>query len=192
MGFEHLLSDVGQEEREPQRSEIIGILKKTQFFNDLDEEELDAVSKCIVEKSFRAGEVIIAEGIPGENFYLVKKGKVSVEKKSGDRSMPLARLADGECFGELSLIDNSPTSATVRAVEDSDLMLIGRLDLNVLLNWNTILAAKMWRAFTEMLSLRIRDSNERLLDVVQKVRDIPEERLSRDLITRTLGIGEEG
>ena len=78
--------------------------------------------------------------------------------------MILAELEPGKAVGEMSLIDSYPTSATVIAVEESDLIAVGRLDLNVLLNWNPILAAKMWRSFTRMLSERLRGMNEQMLE----------------------------
>jgi CRP-like cAMP-binding protein len=144
--------------------ETLSILKATQLFKELDEEELDAVAKCVAELHYEPGEVVIQEKTPGQALYLVKQGKVKVEKETQGKHILLAELGPGQAFGEMSLIDSIPTSASVTAVDAADLLAIGRLDLNVLLNWNTILAAKMWRSFTEMLSIRLRDMNERLLE----------------------------
>jgi CRP-like cAMP-binding protein len=142
---------------------VMTMLKETPFFSTLDETELDAVAKCVVSKSHPAGSVIIKEGALGECLYLVRSGLVRVEKDRGGRTIKLAELGEGAAFGEMSLIDSAPTSATVTAVEPSELLEIGRLDLNVLLNWNPILASKMWRSFSRMFSERLRDMNERMV-----------------------------
>jgi CRP/FNR family cyclic AMP-dependent transcriptional regulator len=143
--------------------DYVGILRETPLFKSLDDEELAAVAKCIRAESFDANAVVIKEETPGESLFVVSSGKLRVEKQDGDTSLVLAELGPGTAFGEMSLISSFPTSATVVAVEKSELMSIGRLDLNVLLSWNPILAAKMWRSFTEMLSNRLRDMNERML-----------------------------
>jgi CRP-like cAMP-binding protein len=191
MDFDHLLADAKKEESRP-RSEILTVIKATEFFKNLGAEELDAVSKCIIEKTFRAGEILIAEGTPGEYFFLVKRGKVAVEKMTAAGPVMLARLSSGQCFGEMSLIENYPTSATVSALEDSEILMIGRLDLNVLLNWNTVLAAKMWKAFTEMLSQRIRVMNEKLLDAIQDGKGAASAKQSCEIIERAIGIEKAG
>lgn len=141
------------------------LLQGTDIFAKLSPSELAAVARCVVERDAKAGEVLIREGEPGDSLFLIRAGAVVVEKAvAGERTVVLAQLSAGAVFGEMSLIDNFPTSAMVRAVEDSSFLLIGRLDLNVLLTWDTVLASKMWRSFTEMLCYRVRASNERLLE----------------------------
>ena len=151
--------------------DTIAMLRETPLFRHLEADELEAVAKCVREDSFQAGQTIIEEGAPGQALYIVRRGKVRVEKQAQDKKLTLAELGEGQAFGEMSLIDSFPTSASVVAVEPSELASIGRLDLNVLLNWDTILAAKMWRSFTEMLSVRLREMNDRMLSRYGEVLD---------------------
>jgi CRP/FNR family cyclic AMP-dependent transcriptional regulator len=144
--------------------DTLTILRGIPLFNDLTQDELEAVAKCIENRHYESGETVIQEQTPGEALFLVKSGKVRVEKHSGGKKVVLAELGPGKAVGEMSLIDSSPTSACVIAVEASDLLALGRLDLDVLLNWNPILAAKMWHSFTQMLSERLRDMNEKMLE----------------------------
>jgi CRP-like cAMP-binding protein len=141
----------------------VDLLRATELFAKLTAEELDSVARCVAERDVAPGEVLIREDQPGQSLFLLRHGKVAVEKTLAGRTIRLAELGPGAVFGEMSLIDNFPTSASVVAVEPCSLLLIGRLDLNVLLNWDTVLAAKMWRSFTEMLCYRLRSTNERLL-----------------------------
>ena len=142
----------------------IELLRGTQIFSKLSDEELQAVTRCVSERTAAAGEILIREGQPGESLFLIRKGKVVVTRSIGPRRVVLADLGPGAVFGEMSLIDNFPTSASVTAEEPSSFLLIGRLDLNVLLTWDTVLASKMWRSFTEMLCYRLRATNEKLLE----------------------------
>jgi CRP/FNR family transcriptional regulator len=144
-------------------SVALKVLRESALFKSLDDDELDAVARCIVDVNVPAGAVVIHEGTPGENLYIVRSGRLKVEKEVDGKRLVLGELSPGTAFGEMSLIATVPTSATVSAVDDSRLLAIGRLDLNVLLNWNPILAAKMWRSFTEMLAMRLRDMNDRML-----------------------------
>ena len=138
------------------------ILKQVEIFEGLDDEQLDAVTKCVVEHEVGSGEEIIAEGTPGEALHVITSGRVQVVKGEGDGAVVLSELGAGACFGEMSLLDAVPTSATVLALEDTALLSIGRLDLEVLLNWDTILASRMWRSFALQMSQRLREANEKL------------------------------
>ena len=143
--------------------DLNAVLKATDLFSDLEPHELEAVAKCVTEREVAAEETVITEGASGDSLFLVLEGRVKIEKDADGKKLQLAELGEGAVFGEMSLIDAIPTSATVTALEATKLLAIGRLDLNVLLNWDTILASKMWRRFTLLLSQRLRDTNDRVL-----------------------------
>jgi CRP/FNR family cyclic AMP-dependent transcriptional regulator len=145
-------------------SVALKVLRDSALFGGLDDTELEAVARTVVDVAVPAGGVVIHEGAPGENLYLVRSGRLKVEKDADGRRLLLGELGPGSAFGEMSLIHSVPTSATVTAVDESRLLAIGRLDLDVLLNWNPILASKMWRSFTQLLATRLRDMNERMVD----------------------------
>lgn len=69
---------------------------------------------------FRAGETIISEGEPGGTAYLIKSGSVKVVVGKGKSARNVAELASGDVFGEMSLIDSGPRSATVQAMTDTE------------------------------------------------------------------------
>lgn len=139
------------------------LLKNIEIFAEMSEEELAAVGKCVSEATVPAGKTVIAEDETGEALYLIREGKVHVLKSVGESEVQIAELEKGAAFGEMSLLDDFPSSATVRTAEDSVFLTIGRLDLNVLLSWDTVLAAKMWRSFARMLSGRLRDANDKII-----------------------------
>jgi CRP-like cAMP-binding protein len=76
------------------------------------------------EISVKAGSLLFKEGDSSREVYIVKEGQFSVSQRRGSQQVELARLSDRAVFGEMSLLDNQPRSATVRAVTDSRVMVI--------------------------------------------------------------------
>ena len=81
-----------------------------------------------VRKKFIKGEVIIAEGTEGKTLFMIRSGKIEVSKQSKEGPVRLATLGPNEVFGEMSLIDErfSKRTATVRALEDTEVMILDR------------------------------------------------------------------
>jgi CRP/FNR family cyclic AMP-dependent transcriptional regulator len=70
--------------------------------------------------NFRRGETIISEGAVGDTAYLIKEGSVRVSVGGGSTDRRITELTAGEVFGEMSLIDPGPRSATVTALADTE------------------------------------------------------------------------
>ncbi len=85
---------------------------------------------------FKKGATIIHEGTAGSNAYLIMSGSVQVSKQVGDEPLVLSRLAKGNIFGEMSLVDDKPRSATVVALEDTDVRVITRERFETMLEQN--------------------------------------------------------
>jgi len=143
---------------------IIDFLKNVEIFKGLNDDELFEISRSVTELSVPPNYCVIEEGTPGDSLYIIKKGKVIVEKEKNGRQTVLAELGPPRFFGEMSLIDEYPHSARVRALEDCQFYTINRLDLEIILNWNTVLGFKLWRAFSRVLSERLRTTNERIFE----------------------------
>jgi len=70
--------------------------------------------------SFRAGDTILSEGDVGDSAYLITTGSVEVIVGKGDKARRVGTLGVSELFGEMSLIDPGPRSATVKALSDTE------------------------------------------------------------------------
>jgi len=107
---------------------------------------------------------IIREGSPGEFVYILVAGRVAVIKETpGSAGQVLATLEPGQSFGEMSLVENSPCSASVRALEECTLLRISQADF-----WKMPgVSAKLYKNIAGLLSSRLRHSNE-LLSMVMK------------------------
>lgn len=78
------------------------------------------------EKQLNTGEVIFKDGDPGDEMYLIKSGKIRISKPAGEVEKTLAVLKEGDFFGEMSVIDGSPRSATATAIEPAELVIFDR------------------------------------------------------------------
>jgi hypothetical protein len=102
----------------------------------------------------RANDILFVEGDPGDRMYIVRAGKVRVLKRSGQQIQVLSELGPGSFFGEMSLLDNSPRSATVQALEDSELAVVDQEALE-----QTLRSQPSWlSALLRVLTSRLRDT----------------------------------
>lgn len=138
-------------------------LQKTPLFSALDEEAALALQKSMVPQSIKRGNTLFHEGDAGDRLYVVTEGKIKLSHASGDgRESVLMVLGPGDMFGELSLFDPGPRTATAVAVTDSQVLGLGNTDLNPWLVGRPEVAQKLLQA----LAHRLRRTNETMSDLV--------------------------
>jgi CRP-like cAMP-binding protein len=115
------------------------------------------------EARLRRGEVLFHEGDPGDKLYVVTDGKVKLGRSSSDgRENLLAILGPGQMFGELSLFDPGPRSATVTAVTDCTFSSLSHEDMLRWLEGRPAVA----RGLLAQLAERLRRTNDVVADLV--------------------------
>ncbi len=82
--------------------------------------------ETIFSRRYQGGEVIFRTGDRGRNAYIIEKGRVEVSIERAGEMVIIAELGIGEIFGEMSMIDDAPRSATVTALEDTEVVVIQR------------------------------------------------------------------
>ena len=106
------------------------VLRQAPLFSALDDEAATALRASMGETRLRRGDVLFHEGDSGDKLYIVTDGKVKLGRTSADgRENLLAILGPGQMFGELSLFDPGPRSATVTAVTDTAFASLSHDDL---------------------------------------------------------------
>jgi predicted acylesterase/phospholipase RssA/CRP-like cAMP-binding protein len=98
-----------------------------------------------------AGDVIIAEGEPGDGLFVVASGRVQVSVAAGGTDRVLHELGRGAVVGEIALLSDRPRSATVQAVRDSDLLLLRVSSFNSLVARSPAVLGEMARLLVERL-----------------------------------------
>ena len=133
--------------------EKVLFLKSIDLFRTLPGEELAQIAEIAEEMPISSGGLVFGEGEPGDALYIVVEGKVRVHK--GDRH--LAELGERECFGEMSVLDSEPRSASVSAIGETLLLKIGREEFRDILAERPEISVGIMK----VLSRRLRDANVR-------------------------------
>ena len=168
-----LLRALYGEERKPlttqrKKREDLELISQIPLFSELGPLELGEVAEICLKEKFNPGEVIFKEGEPGDKFYIILKGEVEIYKEiSEGREEVLAKLKAGDYFGEMSLIDNAPRSASARAVGEVVALTISKPDFEILLKASDSLSAKIYKFFVQTLSKRLRDANDKIKRILE-------------------------
>lgn len=134
-------------------------LKKIPMFSGLQARELAAIGSIAKERSFPTGSLIIREGSTGDSLFLVLRGRVSVVKGMvSSEPLLLAEMGPDECFGEMALFDRQPRSASVVALEDTEVLELGRFEFEEIMREFPGIAIHACRVFTR----RLRELHEKL------------------------------
>lgn len=105
---------------------VYEVLKRVPLFHGLTPEQVSELSAIASTRSAKAGEVLFRQGEPGEALYIVMSGVVRLYTLESEKELELGFAREGQYFGEMSLIDGAPRSAAACAVEDTELLLVGR------------------------------------------------------------------
>ena len=138
-------------------------LANTPLFAALDDEAAAALRSCMNDVKVARGRTLFNEGDPGDRLYVVTEGKIKLGRTAADgRENLLGVLGPGEMFGELSLFDPGPRTATATAVTDTSVLGLGHDELEPWLTGRPEVAAQLLGA----LAQRLRRTNEAMADLV--------------------------
>jgi CRP-like cAMP-binding protein len=125
-------------------------------------EERLIVARVDSVERYADGDVIVREGEMGREMYVIQRGSVVVTKSLGGRDLLLATLERGSFFGEMSLLESLPRSATVRAKGETELLVIEPGALLLKIRRDPTFAFEM----LQHMSRRVRDLDDRLMSVL--------------------------
>lgn len=126
-------------------------LHEVPIFRGLSRKQLETLAKQGDSIQEKAGHAVITEGERGEEFFVVLSGKLSVT--AGGKEV--AVIGEGDFFGELALFDPAPRDASVRALAESEVLVIGAREFGPLLEDVPLLARKV----TAGLARRLREAD---------------------------------
>ena len=102
------------------------LIRQQLIFSGLSEKDVDWLAQMAETIAVKKGEVLMAEGTPGDAIFLVLDGEFEVTKRAGNSEIVIAIRGVGEMFGEMSVLENRPRTASVRARVDSILAKVSK------------------------------------------------------------------
>ena len=129
----------------------VEMLAGIEFFEMLDEDDRAALAGVIDHEKLNEGQLLFQTGEPGESLYIVRSGEIELFiKDTAGQKIVLNVVRSGEMFGELSLLDSGPRSATATALMETELLVLDRDDLLLLFQKKPDAALHMLAAMSGM------------------------------------------
>ncbi|MBC8549984.1 MAG: cyclic nucleotide-binding domain-containing protein [Candidatus Brocadiales bacterium] len=150
------------------KNNTLQIISSFEIFKGLTETDLNAIHAKCQRVKFKETEVLMKEGQLNSAIYIIIKGQaeVSLPEQSGEikyrrpTKVKLAVEQDGDFFGEYSLIDSKPASASVVATEAGELIKITKYNLDNILENNDRIAKTIYLNILKILVARLRNINK--------------------------------
>jgi len=149
----------------------IEFLKNIYFFHTMTDASLRKILALCAEKVYEKGSVVFFEDAPGDCFFVILDGELEIWKRYGQADELLLGVSgSGQPVGEMSLIDNQPRSATVRARAQVRVLVIQAEDFNNLLATENSICVTLLRSVTMMVR---RSNQSHIADLDRQNRELP-------------------
>lgn len=149
-------SNIFKKEEKEEKS-IYTVLSKIPIFRGLSRRELKAIERILHRRTYKADEAIFYEEEPGVGMYIITSGKVYITL--GKEKKVLAVLTNGDFFGEMALLLESPRTASATAHESTELLGFFQPDLFNLLQTKPKTGNKILQHLAQMIAERLRQSS---------------------------------
>ena len=150
------------------------LLKRIPIFEKMDRRELTSIERIMHKRHYSAQEIVFRQGEPGVGMYVVQSGEVAIVYEP--KAQVLAELRDGDFFGEVALLNETPRSATARALTDCTLWGLSRPDLLDVLARNPRLGVKLLLPLAQITGQRLIRADEQMHELREALarRDRPD------------------
>ena len=130
----------------------LDLIRRVPLFSTLTQAQAEAVADSVVKRRFKRGECIVEQGKKSNCLAIVLTGRARVmTTDTRGREVILATMNPGDYVGEMSLIDNQPHSATVKAEVQTDVLILGRTEFARCLPENTSMAYAVMKGLVQRL-----------------------------------------
>jgi CRP-like cAMP-binding protein len=130
----------------------LDLLRRVPLFSLLTVAQAEVISGAVIKRRFKRGEALVEQGQKSNALFILLTGSARVmTSDSRGREVILATLAQGDYLGEMSIIDNEPHSATVRAEVQTDVLMLGRAEFARCLTENASMSLVVMRGLVKRL-----------------------------------------
>ncbi|MBP7585561.1 MAG: GGDEF domain-containing protein [Spirochaetes bacterium] len=148
--------------------ERIGFLKNVDILSGLSDAEIGEMLPCFGAREFPGGDVLFREGDVGRELYIVESGEIAVGIKiPGGGEKEIARIRPGDFFGEMSIFDDAPRSATCRTERGAALLSLNRDTFFRLIDEHPGIAVKVMFRMLNITTRRLRNTSRFVADTVR-------------------------
>ncbi|MFE5321228.1 cyclic nucleotide-binding domain-containing protein [Paenibacillus sp. NPDC056579] len=123
-----------------------GMLSKASIWSAIPDSELRGLAEITVRRRVKRGETVLREGDPADTFYMISSGRFELRSASERRTV----LGTGDYFGEIAMLTLQPQTVSAVALEDSELLVMGRTEFQAILSYYP----PVRRQFAEVLRIR--------------------------------------
>jgi CRP/FNR family cyclic AMP-dependent transcriptional regulator len=162
----HFVPDAGGSLGAGERAIDPTSLKRIGLLRELSDADLHVLAGCSKRVPFRSDDEILQQGQHNASLFLVEEGLLHVQRQAKRHNVLLGRLEPGSFFGEISLFDPGPTTATVRALTDGELLELHRDHFEEFRRRCPSAGAVILLRILEQVASRLRRADERLADSV--------------------------
>lgn len=148
--------------------EDLSFLKRIAILSTLDQEELEAVISLLEEQRMDAGDVLFHQGDRGDSLFIVYQGRVvtTVSTEDGEE-ITVAEFGPGDFFGEMSIFENAPRSATCSVAEEARVFRLNEEEFSRLLTTQAAVGIKVMHKMLAVIAARLENTSSFLADMVQ-------------------------
>jgi len=145
------------------------------LFDHFTAEQLERLAQSATLVRFPGGATVIKEGDAAQDAFVVHKGRVRIKRDTAYGSFELARLAEGDLFGESSFVDQAPRSVDAVTEQASELFQINLAGLQSAADQDPKFATALWWLFWRSLSQKLRTTNDKLTKFFESGVTLPAE-----------------
>lgn len=137
------------------------------LFKGLSKKEIKELLSIAIRREYAPGEVIVEEGAPSDEMFIIEEGMTRVVKKlPGGGERELTSLSTGALFGEVGFIDGLPRSASVVAITPTKVLVFSRRRIKNFFKKNPILFAHFMENIAKVIGAKLRGADEHIRDLL--------------------------
>jgi CRP/FNR family cyclic AMP-dependent transcriptional regulator len=144
---------------------VLASLQQSKVFAGLDRERLETIERSGSTAEFRPGDLVIEEGQPNDQLFVVLRGELEVFLPKTDQRLTkvsIAPVGPGDCIGEYSFFDDKPASASVVATTQAHVFKISQAEFQMILDSDANVGQVIYRNLLRLLVKRLRAENQLL------------------------------
>ena len=149
------------------KSPFTSVLSRVPIFKNLTRRELISIDRILHRRQYIQNEVIFRQGEPGMGLYVVQSGTVGIVLEPGNQLV--FEMRDGDFFGEVTLLDEGPRTATAIAKTNCVLLGFFQSDLLNLIDRNPRLGVKVVLSVARHVAVRLRKADELVAQLTEEI-----------------------